>query len=327
MQRSEFGSMAADVRRGQRFGDLAPVADALAQRNDRTRRRQMFRPYLHRGAGQNRLRTDLHQHRAPQRRHGAHAFGELHRLAGMPPPILCVERGFRREHGAGAVADQRHRRHIELQSRCVRLEFTEHRLQQLRMEGVAGFQPAAPDPVTATPGDDLFEVRAGTRQHRVGTVVGGDRHPGEVVGDFLDVFGVGEHRHHSPTVGQTAEQPTALGHEPCPVLEAENPGHTCRRVLAHAVPQHHVGLDAPRLPQPGQAHLDGEKRRLRKRGVPQCFSGFNAGFPVGREQHLQQRTRQYPIDRFRASLSRCRRKPAQRRTTRVPSPGTGCPAR
>ena len=156
MQRGERGPMAADVGRGQRFGDLASVTDALAQRDDRTRRGQMFRPDLHRRPGQNRLRTDLHQHRASQRRHGAHAFGELHRLAGMPPPILGVQWGFRREHGAGAVADQRQRRHSELQLRCVRLEFTEHRLQQLRVEGVAGFQPAASDPVIATPGDDLF---------------------------------------------------------------------------------------------------------------------------------------------------------------------------
>ena len=82
--------MAADVGRGQRFGDLTPVTDPLAQGNDRARRRQMLRPDLYRSPGQNRLRTDLHQHRAAQRSHGARAFSELHRLAGMPPPILCV---------------------------------------------------------------------------------------------------------------------------------------------------------------------------------------------------------------------------------------------
>ena len=271
MQGSELGPMAADVYHGQRFGDLAPVADALAQRHDRTRRGQMFRPDLHRGPGQNRLRTDLHQHRASQRRDGAHALGELHRLAGMPPPILGVQRGFRREHRAGAVADQRQRRHSELQSRCERLEFTEHRLQQLRMEGVAGLQPAAADPVIAEFGDDLLQILSRTRQHRVGAVVGGDRHSRKFAGDLLDLLGVGEHRHHSPTLGQTAEQPATLGHQPRAVLEAENPGHACRRVLTDAVAQHHVGLDAPRLPQPGQAHLDGEQRGLRKRRVPQRF--------------------------------------------------------
>ena len=120
------------------------------------RRSQMFRPDLNGSSGQDRLRTDLHQHRASQRRHGAHAFGELHRLAGMPPPILCIEGGFRREHRASAVADQRQRRHSELQPRCVRLEFAEHWLQQLRMESMAGFQPATADRVVAKYVDDLF---------------------------------------------------------------------------------------------------------------------------------------------------------------------------
>ena len=70
------------------------------------------------------------------------------------------------------------------------------------------------------------------------------------------------------------------------------------------MPQHHVGLDAPRLPQSRQAHLDSEKCRLGKRGVPQCFSCLTAGFAVGGEQHLQQRARQYRVDRVRAACHR-----------------------
>ncbi len=124
--------------------------------------------------------------------------------------------------------------------------------------------------------------------------------PGEVRGDLLDLLGVGEHRDHPATFGQAAEQPAALGDQPCAVGEAEDPGHTRRRVLADAVPEHHVGLDAPRLPQPGQAHLDGEERRLRKRRVPQRFSGL-PGLAIGGEQHLQQRTRQDVLHRVRAT--------------------------
>ena len=90
----------------------------------------------------------------------------------------------------------------------------------------------------------------------------------EFVGDALHLLGAGEYRDHAAALGQIAEQSAAFGHQPCPVLEAENPGHAGRRVLAHAVPEDHVGLDAPRLPQPGQAHLDGEQSRLGKRGVP-----------------------------------------------------------
>ena len=46
-----------------------------------------------------------------------------------------------------------------------------------------------------------FQVLGGARQHRVGAVVGGHRHPRKFVGDVLDVFGIGEHRHHSAALG------------------------------------------------------------------------------------------------------------------------------
>ena len=159
LQRSEVGSVPGDIDRGQRLGHLMPVIGALAQGSDGTRCGRGFRPGLHRGAGQNRLRTDLHQHRAAQRRHGLHAFGELHRLPRMPPPILGVQRGFRGEDRAGAVADQRQGRNGEFEPLCVRLEFVERRLQQLGMEGMTGVQPGAADFVTAEPGDDLFQIR------------------------------------------------------------------------------------------------------------------------------------------------------------------------
>ena len=67
------------------------------------------------------------------------------------------------------------------------------------------------------------------------------------------------------------------------------------------MPEHHVGLDSPRLPQPGQAHLDGEQRRLSERGVPQRFSSLTAGFTVSSEEHFQQRPRQYRADRVGAA--------------------------
>ena len=239
-----------------------------------------------RGAGQNRLRTDLHQHRAAQLRHGTHAFSELHRLPGMPPPIVGVQRGLRRQNCAGAVAHQGQRRNGEFESLGVRLEFVERRFEQLGMEGVTGVQPRAADSVTAQRRDNLFQIRGRTRQHRVRAVVCRDRNLREFFGDTLHPLRVGEHRHHPAALGQIAEQAAAFGHQSCPVLEAEHSGHACRRVLAHAVPEHHVGLDAPRLPQPRQAHLDGEQRRLGKRGVPQCLSGLVAGIAVGVEDDL-----------------------------------------
>lgn len=113
----------------------------------------------------------------------------------------------------------------------------------------------------------------GPRQHGVGSVVGGDEHPREAGGRRLDVFGVGEHGDHPATLRQApnSRPRSAISQT---VLEAEHARDArARGVLAHAVPEHHVGLDAVRLPQPGQSHFDGEQRRLRKRGVAQGCCG------------------------------------------------------
>ncbi|SKW95271.1 Uncharacterised protein [Mycobacteroides abscessus subsp. abscessus] len=59
------------------------------------------------------------------------------------------------------------------------------------------------------------------------------------------MLGVAEDRHHAATRGQSAEQPAALGDQSRTVLEAEHPGHAGGRILADAMPQHHVGLDSP----------------------------------------------------------------------------------
>lgn len=92
LYRREVGSEAADIGCGQGVGDLSPVAEALTQRDDCAWCGQVLRPYLYRRTGQYRLRTDLHQYRAAQRRDRTHTFGELHGLTRMPAPVLGVER-------------------------------------------------------------------------------------------------------------------------------------------------------------------------------------------------------------------------------------------
>ena len=81
LQRSEIRPMPAHVGRGDGVGDLTAVGDTLAHGHDGPRRGEMLRPDLNRGPGEHRLGTDLHQHRAAQRRHGAHTLGELHWVA------------------------------------------------------------------------------------------------------------------------------------------------------------------------------------------------------------------------------------------------------
>lgn len=130
------------------------------------------------------------------------------------------------------------------------------------MERVAGVEPVAPDAVSRQPGHGLLQIRCGPGQYGVGTVVGRDREGGEVVGQPLDPLGGGEHRDHPAAGGQAAEQAAALGHELGAVGEAEHARDACRRVLADTVAQHHVGLEAPGLPEPCQAHLEREQGGL-----------------------------------------------------------------
>ena len=111
------------------------------------------------------------------------------------------------------------------------------------------------------------------------------------------MLGFGEHRHHSAAFGQTAKDTASFGEEPHPVLQAEYPGDTRSHVLAHAVPDHHVGLDAPRLPQPGQAHFHREECWLGKAGVLQGLPVFF----IGVEEDVQQWIRQYIVEYFGAS--------------------------
>ena len=215
----------------------------------------------------------------------------------MAAPVFGVERGVPGEHGAGAIAHQRKGRAGEVEVRRIGLEFVEDRVEQLRVERVAGLQPGAPDAVLGEGGDDLLQILAGPGQYGVGAVVGRHRHPRIRSGGLFDPPGVGEHSHHPAALGQFAEQPAPLRHQPGTVGEGEHPGHARCRVLPDAVAQHDVGLDTPRLPQPGQTHLDGEQRRLRERSVPQSFSGLATGLAVGGEQHLHQGGGQQVLDR------------------------------
>ena len=205
---------------------------------------------------------------------GAHALGELHRLARVPAPVGAVEFDAPAERGAGAVVDQNPLWRRELEPLRVRLEFVEDRVQQRGVERVAGVQPVAPDAVGGQPGHRLLQILGGARQHGVGAVVGGDRQARELVGEALDALGGGEHRDHPTAGGQAAEEAAALGHQQRAVLEAEHAGDAGRRVLADAVAQHHVGFEAPRLPEPGQAHLHREQGGLRVGGLPQRRFGF-----------------------------------------------------
>ncbi len=134
---------------------------------------------------------------------------------------------------------------------------------------MTGLQPLTPDTVGRQRPHRLVEVLTRTRQHGVRAVVGSDRQCGEVVGQTLDPLGRREYRNHPATSRQAAEQPPAFGHQQRAVLEAEHSGDARGRILADAVAHHHVGLEAPRLPEASQAHLHRKQGRLGIGGLPQ----------------------------------------------------------
>ena len=62
------------------------------------------------------------------------------------------------------------------------------------------------------------------------------------------VSGDGDHR---PVRGQRTHQPPACGHQLQAIVQAEDPGQTCRHQFAHAVPDQHFWFHPPGLPHPG----------------------------------------------------------------------------
>ena len=193
---SEVGQMPGNVGPGQGLGDLAVVGDGAAQRRDRLRRGQRVGPGPQGGGGEHRLRAHLEQQGAAQLGQRRHTLGEFDRLARMAAPVGAVEPGAAPEYRPGPVAHQDPLRRGEFETAGIGLEVLECRIQQRRVECVAGVQPVAADTVGGQPVDGALQVGCRPRQHGVGTVVGGDRQARELVGEPLDPARVGEDRRH-----------------------------------------------------------------------------------------------------------------------------------
>nr|CRL78800.1 hypothetical protein CPGR_04919 [Mycolicibacterium malmesburyense] len=270
------------------------VGNAGPQGRDRFGRGGGVGPCRQRGGGEHRPGPDLEQHLAVDLGERAHALGELHRLTRVPAPIGSVELDTPAERGTGAVVDQDPLWRSETEPLRVRLELVEDRIQQRRVECMAGLEPLTPDPVGRQARDGRLQIRSWPGKHGVGAVVGRDRQAREVVGQVLDPLAPGEHRGHPPARGQAAEQPPPLGDQSRTVLEVEHPRDAGRRVLANAVAQHDVRLETPRLPKPGESHLHREQGGLRVRRLPQRLVGLRA-FDI--ENDVEQRLFEHIGDR------------------------------
>ena len=144
------------------------------------------------------------------------------------------------------------------------------------MKGVAGIQPFTADAFGRQPRHCTLQIVGRAGQYGIGAVVGGHCQTREFIGAALDPLCRSEYRGHPTARGQAAEEAASLGHQPCPVLQTEDPRDTCSRVLADAVAQHHVGFNAPRLPEPSQAHLHREQCGLGVGGLPQRLFAIRA---------------------------------------------------
>ncbi len=214
----------------------------------------------------------------------------------MPAPVRAVEFHTPAQRGPAEVVDQDALRGAEFEPVGIRRELVEDRVQQRGVERVAGLEPLTPHPVGRQPGHRLLEIPCGPGQYGVGAVVGGDRQARVLVGQALDTVGGGEDGDHPAARRQAAEQPAALGHQQCAVLESEHARDARRRVLPDAVAEHHIRLEAPRLPEPGQAHLHREQGGLGIRRLPERV-GIRT---IGVENDVQQRLFENAGDRLRA---------------------------
>ena len=239
----------------------------------------------------------------------------------MAAPVVGVQFHLPADGNAGAVAHQCPLWRTELETRCVRLELVEDRIEQRGMKGMAGVQPLASNVVGRQPGHRPLQVLRRTGQHGVGTVVGRHGQPRELVGAAFNPVGIGEHGDHPTAGGQTAEQSAALGEQPSAVLEAEHTRDAGRRILTDAVAQHHVRFESPRLPEPGQAHFHREQRGLGIRGVPQRVDRP----PSAPKMTSSKRLFEYVVDCGRAPGHRLGEHRLGRRTAPRPIPAYWLP--
>ncbi len=250
-QRAERG----EHRRHLRFA-------AAHGRQHRRTRFQVVDDLVDRGQ-QDGVRAQLHEHRRALDGELGDRITEQHRLAQVGGPVVGVERravehatshGGPERDGGGAWGQRGERRaqivEQRVDLRAVRrdvdlhrpaehvggLQSREHRLQR---DGITG-EHRGPRAVADRDRERRFE--SGDRRRRLG-----QRQVDE--------------RHRTLPADAPQERAAPADDRRC-VSEAQRAGYMRGRHFPHAVPDHGVGRDAPRCPQRGQRHLDGEQQWL-----------------------------------------------------------------
>ena len=183
--------------------------------------------------------------------------------------------------------DERQRRFVVRDASSHRREGVEHRCHEWRVEGMRDLKTLVAEPGGLERGDDCVERWA---------LTGDDDVRGAVDRRDPDACAVGrnelpnprlvlEDGDHRAAVREVTHQLASRRHQVQRILEAEDTRRARGRILTDRVPDHRVGLDAPRAPELGQAVLDGEDRRLGVRGVVD----ERPDLLVVAVQHLQER--------------------------------------
>ena len=102
-------------------------------------------------------------------------------------------------------------------------------------------------------------------------------------------------RHHLALLRQRPHQPSTFSHQPQPILQAEDSGHTGCCQLPHAVSQQQLRLDPPGEPEHCQAIFQGKERWL-------CAGCLVDGGRVC--QDFEQRSVELPFEQRSAALQR-----------------------
>ncbi len=208
----------------------------------------------------------LHEPRDTLRRQSLDTVIETDGLTDMPHPVVRRGQftGFR--DPARDVRDDRQRRLRVRQAGQGLTEVSEHRLHQRRVESVRHPQPADPAPLlTERLRHRLDRVLGSRDDHRRRTVDRSDRHTldGLQMRQHLRLGRL--HSHHRAALRQRLHQPPTSSHQSTRVRQREHTRHMRGRHLTDRMTGNELRPNPPRLDQPEQRHLDGEKTRLRVR--------------------------------------------------------------
>ena len=190
---------------------------------------------------------------------------EAHWLARVRQPVAGLHVRACGKHFAGQPGDQREAEGAHRYAPQRALEVGQHRFHERRVEGVRDVQGARRDAVRREPAQHRAHRLALAGDDRVRRAVdGGDGDlPAVRFERGGDPLRAGEDGSHLARRRERLHQARALGDEPKPLFERERAREARRRVLADAVPEDEVRLDAPRPPQLGERVFEREERGLR----------------------------------------------------------------